>query len=1384
MKLPRPTWFVAALLVALFLLRLPSPADAAESDLPDPLKPWASWATWDEPHRWCPTPFSDPKTHRCFWPSRLAIAATKTGATFEMSATVFHETWVPLPGGHEVWPFDVRANGQPLAVIEHDGAPAVKLFGGTVKIEGAFRWAEVPQRIAIPASIGLLALTLDGNAVEAPAWDAQGSLWLKRDGAADAADKNFLAVKLHAALEDGIPMWLRIDSELTVSGKSREEDLGNIIPEGWKLASIESPIPVAVDEAGRVKVQVRAGKWTLHASAFRADNPKEVRFAQGTKPAVNEMLIAFRARPDLRIVEITGIPSVDVSQTTFPAQWRDLPVYRWETASAFRIEERMRGMGQQKPEGLRITRELWLDEDGRALTFHDRIAGAMQQVWRLDVAEGQDLGSVRSNGQGQLVTLNPATHAPGVEIRTRHLDLEATGRAPRAAQLPASGWRSDADNLSVTLHLPPGWRLFALFGADWVRGDWLTAWTLLDLFVLLIFTVAVFRLSGAATAALAFIALGLSYHEAGAPRYLWLLILVPLALQRVVPAGRGARVVAIGKWIILAAFVFEFVPFIARQVQQGLYPQLERGHDGDDSVFQSSAEFESNSVAPQAPAPAAEMSVRAGSATLAADMAGRVGGVALRKAREYDKDSASNFALGNLSQDTKARIQTGPGVPEWKWRAVSFGWNGPVTDSQKVQPILISLGLERVLTAARVILLLALAGVLLSARKLGSAVFRGSAKSAAVIALLCFTASASAQSQIPDQATLDKLRERLLKPSDAYPHAADIPSVSLSLADRKLVIESEIHAAIRTAVPLPGKLPAWSPLTVLVDGKPEAALRRDDGFLWVVLEPGVHRVRAEGSLANVTEWEWTFLLKPRQVTIEAPGWTFSGVRPDGVPEQQVFFALKQKAATGGASYERQDLQSIAEIDRRLELGLVWQVRTTLKRLSPVGKAIALRVPLLPGENVLSSNVVVRDGFIEVRLGAQEQSFTWESGLAIVPTLKLATRPEDSWVERWQLVVSPVWNLSMSGLAPFFEADAPLPITSNSTIRASGGDLIPTWQPWPGESVELAVSRPEAIAGATMTVARARHEITLGTRQRVSKLDLSILCSLGEDFLVELPADAEITSLSHNDKSIPVRKEGAKLVVPLRPGEQSVSISWKINTPLGVRARGEEVRLPVEVANIQTTINVPDDRWVWWAAGPRRGPAVRFWGILICSLLAAVALGKMSRSPIHTLSWMLLVIGLIQVPLPAAATVVVWLFLLAWRGSERPQTLGAGWFNTLQVFLILITAVSLGILLTAVGEGLLGNPEMFIVGNGSSRTSLRWFQPRGDGVLPTPAVISISIWWYRFFMLAWALWLAMSLIRWLRWGWVNFSAGGIFRRRPKAAAVPPPLPPTAPSTPTP
>lgn len=151
------------------------------------------------------------------------------------------------------------------------------------------------------------------------------------------------------------------------------------------------------------------------------------------------------------------------------------------------------------------------------------------------------------------------------------------------------------------------------------------------------------------------------------------------------------------------------------------------------------------------------------------------------------------------------------------------------------------------------------------------------------------------------------------------------------------------------------------------------------------------------------------------------------------------------------------------------------------------------------------------------------------------------------------------------------------------------------------------------------------------------------------------------------------------------------------------------------------------------------------------------------------------------PLSLALVVVGWLFFLKWRGSDSFQRLPAVGHNLLQLSLIFLTMVVLGIFIAIVAEGLLGSPEMFIRGNGSSRTLLRWYEARCDATLPQPQCFSVSIWWYRLLMLLWALWLAAALIRWLLWGWQQFSADACFRRlnpaTPTTSPPPPPLPTT-------
>jgi hypothetical protein len=101
------------------------------------------------------------------------------------------------------------------------------------------------------------------------------------------------------------------------------------------------------------------------------------------------------------------------------------------------------------------------------------------------------------------------------------------------------------------------------------------------------------------------------------------------------------------------------------------------------------------------------------------------------------------------------------------------------------------------------------------------------------------------------------------------------------------------------------------------------------------------------------------------------------------------------------------------------------------------------------------------------------------------------------------------------------------------------------------------------------------------------------------------------------------------------------------------------------------------------------------------------------------------------------------------------------FNAVQVGLVILTIVALGSLVAAIPNGLLGTPDMRVAGAGSTDNLLTWFHDRVETALPQPVVVSVSIWFYKIAMLAWALWLSFALVRWVRKAWEAFTAGRLW-----------------------
>jgi hypothetical protein len=104
------------------------------------------------------------------------------------------------------------------------------------------------------------------------------------------------------------------------------------------------------------------------------------------------------------------------------------------------------------------------------------------------------------------------------------------------------------------------------------------------------------------------------------------------------------------------------------------------------------------------------------------------------------------------------------------------------------------------------------------------------------------------------------------------------------------------------------------------------------------------------------------------------------------------------------------------------------------------------------------------------------------------------------------------------------------------------------------------------------------------------------------------------------------------------------------------------------------------------------------------------------------------------------------------------------FNAMQVGLAVLAVTALLALVAAVPRGLLSRPDMRIAGSYSPGGSFHWFIDQTASDVPASGVISVSLWWYKLAMLAWALWLSFALTRWVRWAWGIFRKDGLWRGR--------------------
>ncbi|MBE0471691.1 MAG: hypothetical protein IBX55_19550 [Methyloprofundus sp.] len=1137
---------------------------------------------------------------------------------------------------------------------------------------------------------------------------------------------------------DDIPLQLVTHIVLQVSGKQREIKLPYALLPGFIAINLNSPLPVRLEKDGSLLVQVRPGRWQIELTARHPEQLTDINLNINTPDWPASEVWSFDAKTYQRLIEVSQVIAIDPSQSNTPKQWRQLPAFLVKQGDTMHFNVIKRGDPDPEPNNLSITRHLWLDFAGTGYTIQDTISGTITHAWRLDSLPETKLGHVELNGQTQLITRLPSSETEGVELRKGHLQLSADSRLTHSiSKISATGWQEKFNHVSALVHLPPGWQLLAVSGVDNVPNSWINRWTLLDLFLVLMAALAVSRLWNNLWGLFALITLALIWHEADAPRFIWLNILAAISLIKVLPQGHFLRLIKFYRsscWLVLLIIS---IPFLIQQVRTGLYPQLEKPWQ---SISASISQYKE---------PIAIMD------SLMKEEKYMLGSYA----RKHNTMASASYAEAPAPDfkriDPNANLQTGPGLPQWQWTQIPLSWNGSVASNQHIRLWYLTPMTSMLLNCLRVVLL-----VILSLLMLGLIHKRLSCKlphSALSLGLLiCLLLPITpVHADYPSPELLNELKQRLLKAPDCLPNCAQIPAMHIAITDTALQLDLQVHAQETVALPLPAAANNWLPNEITVNKASAHAIIRDNqGVLWLSLEPGIHKVTLTGMAPRQNSFTLPLPLKPQYITHNIQQWSLEGLKPSGTAENNLLFTRLQtvrERANELPTLSANTLPPFIQIERTLQLGLDWHVTTRISRLSSEPVAMTLKVPLIKNESITSSHIRSENGYALVHMSANQQSIEWQSRLEKSTQINLVAPATDQWSEVWRADISPIWHIQSTGIAVVHHQN-------------QAGNWLPEWRPWPNESITLTMTRPEAVQGQTLTIDKSTLQITPGKRTQEARLELDLRSSKGTQHTITLPENAILQSVSVNGITQAIRAQGQTVTLPVEPGKQHYQLNWHEVSAQSSILTTPALNLASASVNTHLHILLGQDRWILLTMGPQFGPAVLFWGLVFVLAILAFALGKTQLTPLKNWHWFLLLIGLSQIPIGAAFVVVAWLIALGLRLRQSGDNTNS--FNLMQIFLALMTLGSLAILFIAVEQGLLGSPDMQIIGNQSTAEHLQWYQDRSNALLPTATVVSIPLLSYRIMMLIWSLWLAIALLNWLQWGWQCFSANGLWKKSMK------------------
>lgn len=547
-------------------------------EFPPELQSWVHWIRHRHPEWSCPRSSG---TSLCLWPGVLTYKLQPQGAEFEVQVNLLNEEKLALPSTSTLLPRDLlitTPGGEPVPapLIYAEDSLAVKLPPGRFTVKGRFQWEKQPSFLPAPPSYGLISVEEHGEKSHLIPERTGAGVWLNRQESKRELENITIAV--YRKITDGSPLLIETNLRLRVSGGARSLDLGRTGIESAVPVKVESELPYQLTQEGSLALQLSPGE---HDIVIHSVVQQPVQHLKLPAPSLEEWpkheTWTFYSSPSLRSVEIQGPQTVSAEHTHLPKGWEGGMTYLVNAGSEVTFNELRRGGPQAAPNNLTLHRELWLNLSGEGATVVDRFQTVMHRDFRLNALPETKVGRAVVNGRPRFLSKDPESNLTGVELREQQSSIEAISQLDSLTDMHAVGWSACVDGLTFSLNLPPSWQLITVVGASTVEGSWLDSWSLLDLFITILLTVASYKLFGPAAAIFAATLLVLSHNEFLAPRVMFIHVTILFVCSRLVPGGSVGKLIRGLLIFTLIVWAVESTAFVKLQFTQLLHPQLQAG---------------------------------------------------------------------------------------------------------------------------------------------------------------------------------------------------------------------------------------------------------------------------------------------------------------------------------------------------------------------------------------------------------------------------------------------------------------------------------------------------------------------------------------------------------------------------------------------------------------------------------------------------------------------------------------------------------------------------------------------------------------------------------------------------------------------------------------